>query len=186
MSAARCARDCHVRRARPAWHRPLQAARPLHRLLIAGFVALLVLTGCSRGPTPTPTRPPVTGTPAIPPLPNGDERKVDPILLQVLQVYRERGEAAAEQLARDSGLLGGENVVRLTLVLIDTNSQPVVDKVRTLGGTVSANSGNLLEIEVPLQAFVSYVGGDGKNIAQDLAAFGSVREVQVTQPMREH
>jgi hypothetical protein len=128
----------------------------------------------------------VSGTPAIPPLPNGDERKVDPILLEVLQVYRQRGEAAAEQLARDSGLLGAENVVRLTLVLTDANSQPVADKVRALGGSVSAISGNLVEIEVPLQAFVSYIGGDGKNMAQDLAAFGSVREVQVTKPMREH
>src|SRR4051812_12489862 len=141
MSAARRARRRDSRWARAARNCPPPATPPLTRLLAAALVALIVLSGCSRGATPTPTRPSVSGTPGIPPLPNGDERKVDPILLEVLQVYRERGEAAAAQLARDAGLLDAANVVRLTLVLTDTNTQPVVEKVRTLGGTVSASSG---------------------------------------------
>lgn len=165
---------------------PSPANTGARRYLVLALVALLVLTGCARGATPTPTLPTVSGTPGLPPLPGGDERKIDPILLEILHVYRQQGQAAAEQLARESGVLADDNIVRLSLVLTDTNTQPVAAKVQDLGGTVTSASGNLLEIAVPLGALVSYVGADGKNSLQDLAAFETVREVQVTRPMREH
>src|SRR5829696_404198 len=117
MSAAPRQPTGHAQCGRPAMTRPPLATLPLLRLLLAALVALLMLAGCSRGATPTPTTLPVPGTPNIPPLPNGDERKIDPILLDILRVYRESGQAAAEQLARDSGLLTSDNIVRLTLVL---------------------------------------------------------------------
>lgn len=151
-------------------------------------LAALLLVGCTRGtPTVTPTRvatPSLSGTPRAIIAPTGTTRKVDAILLEVLDTYRLQGRAEAERLAREAGVLDESNVARLTLVLTDTNTRPVADKVVASGGQVAGISGNIVEIEVPLELLLTYLNADGKDLMQDLAAFETVREVRVTPPLR--
>ncbi len=158
---------------------------PALRALV--LVALL-LVGCTRGtPTATPTplaTPNANATPRTIIAPTGTTRKVDAILLEVLDTYHQHGRAEAEQLARDAGILDESNVARLTLVLTDTNTDPVAAKITASGGQVTGVSGNIVEIEVPLDLLLTYLNADGKDLMQDLAGFETVREVRVTPPMR--
>jgi subtilisin family serine protease len=148
----------------------------------------LLLVACTRGnatPTASPPRaasPTAGGTPRTVVGPTGTERKVDAILLEILDTNQRQGQAAAEQLAREAGVLGDDNLIRLTLVLTDTNTQLVADKIVAGGGTVTGISGNIVEIEVPLDRWLSYLSSDGKNMMEDLAAFDTVVEVRVTPP----
>ena len=144
------------------------------------MLLVLVLGGCTRA-TPTPTAsPPPVGTPrAI----ANTERKVDAILLEILETYRVNGRERAEQLAREAGVLGEDNLVRLTLVLANTNTAPVAQKITANGGQVTGISENILEIEVPLERWLTYLSNDGRDMMQDIAAFDAVHEVRVTPPV---
>ena len=159
-------------------------ARPL---ALAALTLLVVLAGCSNGGTPTPaaaTPPAASASPApSPPAfpePAGDDRKIDTVLLDLVQVYRQEGPDKARERARQIGLLNKKDEARLTLVLSDSNAGPVEAKVKELGGRVVATSDNLIEIAVPLGVVGTYAGSGGRNVLQDLAAFGNVRELQVT------
>ncbi len=164
--------------------RPTRPARPHlpfargRVFALAGLLLAVVLAGCSNGATPTPA-PSTAPTPPAFATPSGDDRKIDTALLDLVQVYRTEGQAAAERRAREIGLLNRKQEARLTLVLSDKDTAPVEAKVKDLGGRVVATSGNLIEIAVPLNIVGTYANS-GRNLPQDLAAFGNVREVLVT------
>ncbi|HEY8601097.1 MAG TPA: S8 family serine peptidase [Thermomicrobiales bacterium] len=166
---------------------------------VAGFgitiLLLQLLAACAGSATPTP--PPATptarsgtpiaiGTPGRPPA-NATDVKIDSVLLDVAATYRREGRQAAEQQARDAGLLGNNNELRLTLILSDTNTQPIVDKVKGIGGRVGSVVDNMVDVILPLDLLASYVASNNpnnpnnsNNIIQELASFSTVREVQVT------
>jgi subtilisin family serine protease len=127
--------------------------------------------------------PPVSGTPGsftLPPnlpTPTGDQAKVDSILLDVAAIYQQQGRPAAEQAARDYGLLNDKNEVRLTLYLTDTNTAPVEAKIKELGGRVVASYDNTIDLVITLEALS--VVAQSNPVAQ-LAAFSTVREIKVT------
>ncbi|MGN6759657.1 MAG: hypothetical protein ACTHMJ_25070 [Thermomicrobiales bacterium] len=124
--------------------------------------------------------PPTSASPSLP-IPSGSDQKVDSIVLDVASAYKTGGRAAAEQKAKSSGLLSNNNELRLTLILKDNNTQPVADKVKSMGGKVTNVADNQIDILVPLDVLFSYVSSNGSNFVQDLASFQSVKEVQVTQ-----
>lgn len=170
---------------------------PTHALRWLLLAVLLV--GCTRGNAATPTTSPASaasptraaspsigGTPQTFVAPTGTERKVDAVLLEIIATYQRQGRAAAEQQARDTGVLDDDNIVRLTLILTDTNTGPVTDKIRAIGGNVTGISGDTIEIEVPLERWLTYLSGDGKHMMEDLAAFETVREIRVTPQFRPH
>lgn len=132
--------------------------------------------------------PTVSGTPgsfAVPPnlpKPTGDQEKVDSILFDVAAVYQQQGAPAAEQAARDYGLLNDKNEVRLTLYLTDTNIAPVEAKIKELGGRVVASYDNTIDLVVTLEALS--VVAQNNPVAQ-LAAFSTVREIKVTPLLRD-
>ncbi len=159
------------------------------------MLLLQLLVACAGGATPAPrpaTRTVTAGTATANgtqarPLPNGTDVKIDTVLLDVAATYRREGRQAAEQQARDTGVLGGNNELRLTLILSDTNTQPIVDKVKGAGGRVGSVVDNMIDVILPLDLLASYVAsnnpnnpGTGNNIIQELASFSTVREVQVT------
>ena len=113
------------------------------RVAFSLLAILAVLAGCSLTNSPatvapldgTPTAIPVRGTvpagvpsslptvsgtpgsftlPANLPTPTGDQTKVDSIIFDIATIYQQQGRDAAEQTARDSGLLNDKNEVRLT------------------------------------------------------------------------
>lgn len=155
-------------------------------LICVTLVALPLLMACTiRNPTPTPvpTRvlPSTIGTPSSITLPSGNDVKIDSTLLDVAAAYNAGGQAAAEAKARETGLLSEQDELRLTLVLTDTNTQPVVDKVKSLGGKVAAAAENLVDVLFPLQTAInSLSGNNSQNFLQELAAMTTVREVRVT------
>ena len=168
-----------------------QAARARAAAGLVGLALaprLVVLPGCSPGgarATATPSATPTAGAPTPVSLrgiatPTGSELKIDTVLLDLVQVYRAEGRQAAEQRAREVRLLGKTNDVRLTLVLTDNNTGPVVNKVQSLGGRVVGTHDNLVDISVPLDTLLTYVGSGGDTFLQDLASFNTVRELRVT------
>ncbi len=181
-------------------HRPPHTTHPRggsrRVLALIGLILALVLGGCSLAQSPTATprgaaSPAVTAaeartartipTPAGLATPTGADRKIDTVLLDIAQTYQRQGRQAAEQEARDSGVLGPNDEIRLTLVLTTTDTTPVTDKIAALGGKVVGVSGNLIDLTVALDVALSYVNtATGQNILQDLAAFETVREVRVT------
>ena len=171
------------RSARPGSSR----SRALHCLML---VALL-LAGCTRGAATPSASPATVASPAVaspvaggtPRTVGGTERKVDAILLEILDTYRLHGRERAEQQAREAGVLGEDNLVRLTLVLTDTNTAPVAAKITSSGGQVTGISGNVIEIEVPLERWLTYLSSDGRDMMQDLAGYNTVHEVRVTPPV---
>jgi len=159
-----------------------------------GITVLLLqlLVACAGTATPTPPlasptattgTPIANGTPARP-QPNATDIKIDSVLLDVAATYRREGRQAAEQQARDTGVLSNNNELRLTIILFDTNTQPIVDKVKSVGGRVGSVIDNMIDVILPLDLLASYVAsnnpGNSNNIIQELASFSSVREVQVT------
>ena len=170
---------------------------PPRRFAAFGVTVLLLqlLVACAGSATPTPppaTRTATAGTPITNgtpsrPLPNGTDIKIDTVLLDVAATYRREGRQAAEQQARDTGLISSNNELRLTLILSDTNTQPIVDKVKGAGGRVGSVVDNMIDVILPLDLLASYVAsnnpnnpGTSNNIIQELASFSTVREVQVT------
>lgn len=164
------------------------------RFAVVGITVLLLqlLVACAGSATPTPpsaTPTSIAGTPIASgtpgrPLPNGTDIKIDSVLLDVADTYRREGRQAAEQQARDTGLLSGNNELRLTLILSDTNTQPIVDKVKSVGGRVGSVVDNMIDVILPLDLLASYAAsnnpGNSNTIIQELASFSTVREVQVT------
>ncbi len=132
--------------------------------------------------------PTVSGTPGsftLPanlPTPTGDQTKVDSILYDVAAIYQQQGRPAAEQAARDYGLLNDKNEVRLTLYLTDTNTAPVEAKIKELGGRVVASYDNTIDLVITLDALSAVAQN---NPVAQLAAFGTVREIKVTPLLRD-
>lgn len=167
-----------MRRGRTRWPGPTLSR--VSRWLI---LATLLLAACSRGPA-TPTASPATAATPAAVAAGTAERKVDAILLEILETYRLQGRAAAEQLARESRVLGDDDIVRLTLVLTTTDTRPIADKIVASGGMVTGISENTIEIEVPLDRWLTYLSSDGRDMMHDLAAFETVHEVRVTPLVR--
>ena len=155
-------------------------------LVCLTLVMVPLLMACSvRNPTPTPVPTPVLpssiATPSSLTLPSGSELKIDSTLLDVATAYNSGGQTAAEAKARETGLLSDQDELRITLVLTDTNTQPVVDKVKSLGGKVPATAENLVDVLFPLKTAMDSLGGTGsQNFLQELASLTTVREVRVT------
>jgi hypothetical protein len=155
-------------------------------LVCVTLVAVPLLMACTiRNPTPTPmptaTLPSTIATPSSIALPGGTDVKIDSTLLDIAAAYNSGGQTAAEAKARETGLLNAKDELRLTLVLTDTNTQPVVDKVKALGGRVAATAENLVDVLFPLQTAMSSLSGtNSQNFLQELASLTTVREVRVT------
>src|SRR3954465_2914394 len=99
------------------------------------LVLLLVVGQSTGGPLPA------FGAQGGPPTPvavqDPAERKVDSVLLDLLLNYQLNGLSGPEAYARQRGLLTDINDVRVTLVLVSSDVQPVVDTVTGMGGTVT-------------------------------------------------
>lgn len=155
-------------------------------LICITLVMLPLLMACTiRNPTPTPVPTPVLpstiATPSSITLPSGNDVKIDSTLLDIAGAYNQGGQAAAEQRARETGLLNEQNELRITLVLTDTNTQPVADKVRALGGKVAASAENLVDVLFPLSTAIQNLSGNNsQNFLQELASMTTVKEVRVT------
>lgn len=111
------------------------------------------------------------------PVATGDQVKIDSKLLDIATIYQQQGRAAAEQAARDAGLLNTQNEVLLTLVLVDNNTAPVEAKIIELGGRVNAAYGNEIELVISLDAIAK--AAQDNPVAQ-LAAFSSVQQIKIT------
>jgi len=136
-------------------------------------------------PSSLPTVSGTSGSFTLPPnlpTPTGDQTKVDSILFDVATIYQQQGRPAAEQSARDYGLLNDKNKVRLTLYLTDTNTAPVEAKIKELGGRVVASYDNTIDLVITLEALS--VVAQNNPVAQ-LAAFSTVREIKVTPLLRD-
>ena len=155
-------------------------------LVCTTLVLVPLLMACTiRNPTATPVPtlalPATIGTPSSITLPSGSEVKIDSTLLDIAAAYNTGGQAAATTKARETGLLSPQDELRITLVLTDTNTQPVVDKVKSLGGRVPATAENLVDVLFPLSTAIQSLNSpNSQNFLQDLASLTTVKEVRVT------
>lgn len=109
--------------------------------------------------TPWPTAPPVTPPPSLDELAllypeiadllaNG---KLASVYKELLVVYQQGGLDAAEELARQRGLLNEHDEIRLILVLDTQDSDPLVAQLQAAGVRVENYYGDLVAVAVPLE-----------------------------------
>lgn len=148
---------------------PVQPSQP-----VVSGTAVAVPTFVPGGGEGTPGA--VTLPPNLP-VPTGDQVKIDSKLLDIAVIYQQQGRGAAEQAARDYGLLNTANEVLLTLILADNNTAPVEAKIKELNGRVVATYENTIEMAISLDAIA--VAAQNNPVAQ-LAAFSTVQQIQIT------
>lgn len=78
------------------------------------------------------------------------DEKLDSVYKQFLVAYQEGGEEAAYELAKMRGILNEKNEIRLTLELDSTDTASLQAGLEAAGIRVTAASGNLIDIAIPL------------------------------------
>lgn len=149
---------------------PAQSSQPV----VSGTAVAVPTFAPSGGGESTPGA--VTLPPNLP-VATGDQVKVDSKILDIAKIYQQQGRGAAEQAARDYGLLNTANEVLLTLILADNNTAPVEAKIKELNGRVVATYENTIEMAISLDAVA--VAAQNNPVAQ-LAAFNTVQQIQIT------
>ncbi|HEY4721570.1 MAG TPA: S8 family serine peptidase [Anaerolineae bacterium] len=145
------------------------------RIILIGIVAALVLIaavwvfgpGAVRPLPPTPTLAPAPKITFAPPPDLSELAKQFPRLEKILNnpeldsvykdflvAYERGGVEAAEQLARERGLLTADNQIRVTLVLDTADSTALVQELHSFGVNVRGTYRDLIDIGIPLDLIV--------------------------------
>lgn len=86
--------------------------------------------------------------------------KLDSVYKQFLVEYQKGGQQAAFELARKRGILNANNEVRLTLELDTTDTSSLQTSLEAHGVKVTAVSGNLMDIVIPLELVQASLASD--------------------------
>jgi len=106
--------------------------------------------------------------------------KLDSVYKEFLVVYQEKGPEAAYELARTRGLLNPEDELRLTLELNTTDSSALQDQLEAQGIKITAASGNLIDISIPLSTLMQIMAsGDPGDFLKSITDLDQVRRVRV-------
>jgi flagellar basal body-associated protein FliL len=88
------------------------------------------------------------------------DEKLDSVYKQFLVEYQKGGQEAAFELARKRGLLNANNEIRLTLELDTTDTSALQASLEQHGIKVTAVSGNLMDIVIPLELVQASLASD--------------------------
>ncbi len=88
------------------------------------------------------------------------DEKLDSVYKQFLVEYQKGGEKAAFELARKRGILNANNEIRLTLELDTTDTSALQASLEAHGVKVTAVSGNLMDIVIPLELVQASLASD--------------------------
>jgi len=151
-------------------------------VLLTAAAALWYLTQASRpaavpssGGTPPPIllTPPASLAELSSRYPQIAKLLMDPSLSsaykEFMLAYQQGGIAAAEELARERGLLTSSRAVRITLVLDSAENAPtVIAELEKFGITIEGSYGELVDIAIPMQIIEQFAKSDdpGKLFAQ--------------------
>jgi subtilisin family serine protease len=151
------------------------------RLLLIGIMAVIVIAaglyvfgpGAQRPLPPTPTLAPAPQITFTPPPDLKELAQQFPRLERILTnpeldsaykdflvAYERGGIEAAELLARQRGLLTGDNQIRITLVLDTEDSAALVTELQNIGVNVRGTYRDLIDISIPLDLIVKTAQSD--------------------------
>jgi subtilisin family serine protease len=88
------------------------------------------------------------------------DKKLDSVYKQFLVEYQKGGMEAAFALARKRGILNENNEIRLTLELDTTDTSALQTSLEAHGVKVTAVSGNLMDIVIPLELVEASLSSD--------------------------
>ena len=88
------------------------------------------------------------------------DEKLDSVYKQFLVEYQKGGEKAAFELARKRGILNANNEIRLTLELDTIDTSALQASLEAHGVKVTAVSGNLMDIVIPLELVQASLASD--------------------------
>jgi subtilisin family serine protease len=86
--------------------------------------------------------------------------KLDSVYKEFMVVYQEGGGEAAYELAQKRGLLNANGDLRLTLELDTDDTAPLTQELEAKGFEVTATSGNLMDIAIPIELLAKAVEED--------------------------
>jgi subtilisin family serine protease len=106
--------------------------------------------------------------------------KLDSVYKEFLVVYQEDGAEAAYELARSRGLLSPDDELRLTLELDTTETAALEQQLEAQGIKVTAASGNLIDISIPLSTLMQIMAsGDPGSFLKNITDLDQVKRVRV-------
>ena len=88
------------------------------------------------------------------------DKKLDSVYKQFLVEYQKGGQEAAFELARKRGILNANDEIRLTLELDTTDTSALQASLEAHGVKVTAVSGNLMDIVIPLELVQASLSSD--------------------------
>ncbi len=110
--------------------------------------------------------------------------KLDSVYKDFLLAYQDGGMEAAIQLAEKRGILNDQNEMVLTLELDTTEHGPLVTQLESLGIRVTAASGNLIDIAVPIPLIEEAMrSGDPAGLLDSLTELDHVIRVRFSPPI---
>lgn len=88
------------------------------------------------------------------------DEKLDSVYKEFMLVYQQGGGEAAYELAQKRGLLNARGDLRLTLELDTEDTEPLARELEAKGFQVTAVSGNLMDIAIPIEMLAKAVEED--------------------------
>jgi subtilisin family serine protease len=158
-------------------------------LLVVAAGAVLVISFASRHEKPSVTLPPSLDelADAYPGLAQAlEDPELDTVYKEFLVVYEEEGEEAALEMARERGILvtqGGQEYVRLTLVLDTEDNEPLQAQLEDIGVVVTSAFRDQIAVAVPLSLIKQTLASDDPGaIFSDLTEMEHVVAVRLPRP----
>lgn len=110
------------------------------------------------------------------------DEKLASVYKEFLMAYQKGGQEAAFELARKRGIVNSKNEVRMTLELDTTETSELQASLKAHGIIVTAASGNLVDITIPLGVIqASLVSGQPGRIFMDISGLQHIMRLRLPQ-----
>jgi len=113
------------------------------------------------------------------------DARLDSVIKDFLIAYQEGGPDAAYDLAKKRGLLNKNDDLVLTLELDTTDSAPLRDELESHGIIVTAVSGNLMDIVVPMELISKSIeSGNPAGLFDEISGLEHVLRIKIPIPFQ--
>jgi subtilisin family serine protease len=108
------------------------------------------------------------------------DEKLDSVYKEFMLAYQEGGGDAAYELAQKRGLLNANGDLRLTLELDTDDTKPLATELEAKGFEVTATSGNLMDVAIPIDMLAKAVEEDKpEQLFQDISGLEHIVRIRL-------